>query len=123
MIAHDGMPFDDLLDAQLDGRRYTSCVKASRAGVDEALSWDDEDNETVVSLKLPPGAVTGDFDGSFSAEHAAHNLVSASAPTFAAEAGLAVADDERVRVGATPVRFGMPDGWSMMPWPWSRPVR
>jgi hypothetical protein len=88
-------------DPQCDGRRYTSCVKASKAGVDEALSWDDEDNETVVSLKLPPGAVTGDFDGSFSAEHAAHNLVSASAPTFAAEAGLAVADDERVRVVAS----------------------
>merc|ERR1712091_315317 len=48
-------------DPQCDGRRYTSCVKASKAGVDEALSWDDEDNETVVSLKLPPNAVTGDF--------------------------------------------------------------
>ena len=87
------------LDAQLDGRRYTSTVRTSRSGVDEELLWDDAAG--AASFKAGAKTLVNDFDGSYSADFAAHNFVEAAAPCWAAEAGLAVADDERVRVHAS----------------------
>lgn len=83
-------------DAVLDGHRYVTRFDAEREGAfEEVREWED----SLVEESKKGRDIAADFDGSYSVDYNVHSIGFATS-MFAAEAGFAVSDDERVRVVA-----------------------